>query len=90
MSCDSDVKDFSRVVCAHWSIENGLHWRLDVVFREDASRMRTGHSARVFTMFRKIALSLLNRERCTKRSVIAKRNCTLEDCPLVLGRAEVR
>lgn len=73
MSSDSDVEDFSRVVRAHWSIENSLHWRLDVVFREDESRMRTGRSARVFTMFRKIALNLLNQERSTKRSVRAKR-----------------
>ena len=73
MSSDSDVEDFSRVVRAHWSIENSLHWRLDVVFREDESRMRTGHSARVFTMFRKIALNLLTQERSTKRSVRAKR-----------------
>ena len=73
MSSDSDVEDFSRVVRAHWSIENSLHWRLDVVFREDESRMRTGHSARVFTMFRKIALNLLTQERNTKRSVRAKR-----------------
>ena len=73
MSSDSDVEDFSRVVRAHWSIENSLHWRLDVVFREDESRMRTGHSARVFTMFRKIALNLLTQERSTKRSARAKR-----------------
>jgi predicted transposase YbfD/YdcC len=58
---------------AHWSIENSLHWRLDVVFREDESRMRTGHSARVFTLFRRIALNFLNLERRTKRSVRAKR-----------------
>ena len=73
MSLENNVQEFSRVVRAHWSIENSLHWRLDVVFREDESRMRTGHSARVFTLFRKIALNLLNQERHTKRSVRAKR-----------------
>lgn len=73
MSLENNVQEFSRVVRAHWSIENSLHWRLDVVFREDESRMRTGHSARVFTLFRKIALNLLNQERRTKRSVRAKR-----------------
>jgi predicted transposase YbfD/YdcC len=73
MSLENDVHEFSRVVRAHWSIENSLHWRLDVVFREDESRMRTGHSARVFTLFRKIALNLLNQERSTKRSIRSKR-----------------
>ena len=72
-SLTNDVQEFSRVVRAHWSIENSLHWRLDVVFREDESRMRTGHSARVFTLFRKLALNHLNQERSKKRSVRAKR-----------------
>jgi predicted transposase YbfD/YdcC len=73
MSLENNVQEFSRVVRAHWSIENSLHWRLDVVFREDESHMRTGHSARVFTLFRRIALNFLNLERRTKRSVRAKR-----------------
>jgi predicted transposase YbfD/YdcC len=73
MSLASDVVEFSRVVRAHWAIENSLHWRLDVTFREDASRQRAGHSARVFTLFRKLALNFLNQERSTKRSVRAKR-----------------
>ena len=72
INCDSDADGFSCVVRAHWSIENSPHWRLDVVFREDASRMRSGHSVRVFTVFCKIALNLLNRDRSTKRSVRAK------------------
>lgn len=40
----------------HWSIENQLHWRLDVTFREDASRARRGHSAINLNSLRKIAL----------------------------------
>jgi predicted transposase YbfD/YdcC len=73
MSLSNNVVEFSRVVRAHWAIENSLHWRLDVTFREDASRQRTGHSARVFTLFRKLALNFLNQEHSTKRSVRAKR-----------------
>lgn len=73
MSLANDVVEFSRVVRAHWSIENSLHWSLGVVFGEDDSRMRTGHSARVFTLFRKLALNLLNQERSKKRSVRSKR-----------------
>ena len=72
-SLSDDVAEFSLVVRAHWAIENSLHWRLDVVFREDDSRIRTGHSARTFTLFRRLALNLLNQERTTKRSVRAKR-----------------
>jgi predicted transposase YbfD/YdcC len=33
---------FARVVRAHWGVENRLHWVLDVIFREDLARFRTG------------------------------------------------
>ena len=71
LSCD--VLEFSRAVRSHWSIENSLHWRLDVVFHEDDSRQRIGHSARAFSQIRRIALSLLNQEKTTQKSLRAKR-----------------
>lgn len=43
----------------HWSIENQLHWMLDVVFKEDAALMRVDHSPENMNILRKIALSLL-------------------------------
>lgn len=72
-SLENDVAEFSRAVRANWSIENSLHWRLDVVFREDESRMRIGHSARAFTLFRKVAINLLNQENSRKQSLRSKR-----------------
>jgi predicted transposase YbfD/YdcC len=45
----------------HWGIENGLHWVLDVVFREDASRVRAGHAGENLAMVRRVATSLLKR-----------------------------
>jgi predicted transposase YbfD/YdcC len=46
-------------VRGHWGIENGLHWVLDVVFREDASRVREGHAGANLAMLRRVAVSLL-------------------------------
>ena len=72
-SLPCDVIEFSRAVRSHWSIENSLHWRLDVVFREDDSRQRMGHSARAFSQIRRITLSLLNQEQTDPKSRRAKR-----------------
>lgn len=43
----------------HWEVENKTHWVLDVVFREDAHRSRSGYAASNLSLLRKIALNLL-------------------------------
>lgn len=47
---------------SHWSIENNLHWQLDVTFREDQCRIRKDHAARNLATMRKAVLNLLRRE----------------------------
>ncbi|MBA3824559.1 MAG: ISAs1 family transposase [Ktedonobacterales bacterium] len=44
----------------HWSIENSLHWVLDVTFQEDPSRVREPHARRNLALLRKIALNLIH------------------------------
>ena len=56
----------------HWGIENGLHWVLDVSFREDDSRTRAGHAAANLAMLRRVAVSLLGRTK-TKGSIQTRR-----------------
>ena len=53
--------EFARWVRGHWDIENGLHWVLDVVFREDRSRVREGNAGTNLAMIRRVAASLLSR-----------------------------
>ena len=53
--------EFARYVRGHWDIENGLHWVLDVVFREDRSRVREGNAGANLAMIRRVAASLLSR-----------------------------
>lgn len=72
-SLDMDAKTFGHAVRTHWSVENTLHWSLDMTFREDDSRMRTGHSAENFAMMRRIALSLVKRDTQSKRSLKRRR-----------------
>jgi len=58
-SCAADAEFLAGVIRGHWSIENGLHWMLDVVFREDAARARKDHSPLNMNVLRKTALSLV-------------------------------
>ena len=55
----TDAKTFAKAVRGHWGVENSLHWVLDVVFREDASRTRKDNSAENFSVVRRIALNML-------------------------------
>jgi predicted transposase YbfD/YdcC len=57
---------------SHWGIENQLHWVLDVTFREDYSRARTGNAGENLAILRRFALNLLRNE-ASKLSVRAKR-----------------
>jgi len=57
----------------HWGIETSLHWRLDIAFREDESRIRKGNGAENFAILRHIALNLLNKEDTAKIGMKNKR-----------------
>jgi len=66
-----DVPLFARAVRSHWNIENKVHWVMDVCFREDQSRARSGHAAENLAMLRRLALNMLKREK-KKRSIKGK------------------
>lgn len=66
-------KMFVQSVRRHWSIENELHWVLDVSFREDDSRIRRGNSAENMATTRHITLNMLRKETSCKKGIKAKR-----------------
>lgn len=68
-----NVATFAHAVRTHWGIENSCHRVLEVVFREDDSRLRTGHAAENFALLRRFANSLLQQERTLKRGIQNKR-----------------
>ncbi len=69
----NDPKRLERVVRAHWSIENNLHWVLDIAFDEDCNRTRKGHSAANLAVIRHIALNLIKAEKTSKVGIKIKR-----------------
>jgi predicted transposase YbfD/YdcC len=68
-----NVATFAHAVRTHWGIENRCHGVLDVVFREDDSRLRTGHAPENFVLLRRFANSLLQQERTLKCGIQNKR-----------------
>lgn len=63
----------------HWSVENSLHWVLDMAFREDESRARKDNSAENFNVLRQIALNILKSEKGFKGSITDKQfKCLLD------------
>ncbi|MDR3314081.1 MAG: ISAs1 family transposase [Oscillospiraceae bacterium] len=72
-SASLDAQEFCGIIRGHWSIENQLHWCLDVVFREDSSRARKDNSPLNLNMLRKMALSLLKATDMGKRVSLKKK-----------------
>ena len=60
------ASEFLTLIRGHWSIENKLHWSLDVNFREDDCRIRKGHSSENFSRLRRLALNLLKKDKTRK------------------------
>jgi predicted transposase YbfD/YdcC len=62
-----------EVIRAHWDVENGLHWQLDVTFHEDRARTRKDNAPQNIAVIRRMALDIL-RAHPDKRSIARKMN----------------
>jgi predicted transposase YbfD/YdcC len=68
-SLPCDAKLAAHAIRTHWSIENSLHWRLDVTFREDASRIRKDHAPENMALMRRMAAGLVKARLPQKMTV---------------------
>jgi len=66
VSMDCDAKLFAKACRGHWGVENPLHWTLDVTFREDNSRARSGNASENLAALRRLALNMLKKESSQK------------------------
>lgn len=73
-----DAKRMAEVVQAHWGVENKLHWRLDMSFREDESRIRKGHGAENFSRLRRIVLNKLKADPRKVSLKVKRYRCSID------------
>lgn len=72
-SIKPEAKQFATAVRQHWSIENNLHWQLDVTFNEDKLRARVKNAAHNLSILRRMVLNTLKQDTSTKASLQRKR-----------------
>jgi predicted transposase YbfD/YdcC len=74
-SLSMGVKEFARAVRGHWGIENGCHWILDMVYREDESRIREERLRESFAWLNRFTLSLLKQHPAKTSIAMKRRSC---------------
>lgn len=72
-SLPAKAKTLAQVVRTHWSIENSLHWVLDVAFNEDRLRVKDRNAIENLALMNRLAVSLLRQDKSVKAGVKAKR-----------------
>jgi predicted transposase YbfD/YdcC len=78
LSAPLNAKDLAAAVRGHWRIENSLHWVLDVIFKDDLSRLRKGHGAQNMAVVRHFAINIV-RAANDRRSLKTRRKCASWD-----------
>lgn len=72
-SLTPDATAINRAVRQHWSVENSLHWCMDVVFADDQMRARTGHAAHNLAILKHITLNLIRLDPVQRKGGIKAR-----------------
>jgi predicted transposase YbfD/YdcC len=68
-----DAQRISQAIRAHWTVENRLHWCMDVVFHDDQMRARTGHAAHNLAVLKHITLNLIRLDPVKRKGGIKAR-----------------
>ena len=74
-SLSHNALQLAEYIRGHWTIENQLHWVLDVDFNEDNSRIRKDNAPENLAVIRHIALNILKQDKNRKGSIKGKRKC---------------
>ena len=75
----SKAEEFSFLIRQHWSIENGCHWVLDTLYRENYSQVRIANAVKNFAILRRIAHNILKSDTTIKKSLPMKQMRAMAD-----------
>lgn len=67
------ARQIAPAVRGHWMIENGLHWMMDMMFRDDECRVRTDNAPANFTTIKHMALNLIRLKSSGKKDSLRVR-----------------
>jgi predicted transposase YbfD/YdcC len=73
-SLEADAWKIGHAIRSHWSVENKLHWQLDVSYGEDGCKIRKDNGAENFSVIRRVTLNLLKADKKTKAGIKNKRS----------------
>lgn len=73
-SLEVDAWKIGKAIRSHWSVENKLHWQLDVSYGEDDCKIRKDNGAENFSVLRRATLNLLKSDKKTKAGIKNKRS----------------
>lgn len=72
------AKEFAAWIRGHWSIENPLHWVLDVIFKEDDAQAKAGFIAENMAFFRRLSMNIIKTADPVRGFADARKCCTYE------------
>jgi predicted transposase YbfD/YdcC len=68
-----DAERIGSAIRAHWSVENRLHWCMDIAFNDDQMRARTGHAAHNMATLKHVTLNLIRMDPVKRKGGIKAR-----------------
>lgn len=72
-SLPPDARRISHAIRSHWTIENSLHWTMDVTFREDRHRLLDRNAVQNLSALRRLAVTIMRQDKRTKAGAQNKR-----------------
>ena len=82
-SLPPEAKSIGDAIRKHWSIENSLHWCLDVGLKEDACRIHAGNAAENVSILRHLSMNMIKSKSKRKGGIARKRKLMAIDAQLL-------